>query len=86
MKDVKLWSRFGKDEDEYSPLGAETFFVKSDLGSITFVRDAQGHVRATLITAGTDKKFTSRRSSEFCNRLIQAAKGSDTILRSIRSR
>jgi hypothetical protein len=44
LKDGKLWSQFGKDEDEYLPLGSETFFVKSDLGSVTFVRDSQGHV------------------------------------------
>jgi hypothetical protein len=44
VKNGKLWSRFGRDEGEYLPLGAETFFVKSDLGSVTFVRDAQGHV------------------------------------------
>lgn len=44
VKDGKLWSRFGKDEDEYLPLGAETFFVKTDLGSVQFVRDAQSHV------------------------------------------
>jgi hypothetical protein len=46
LKDGKLWSEFGKDkdEDEYLPLGPETFIVKSDLGSVTFVRDAQGHV------------------------------------------
>jgi len=25
-------------------LGAETFFVKSDLGRVQFIRDAQGHV------------------------------------------
>jgi len=44
LRDGKLWSKFGKDEDEYLPLGSETFFVRSDLGSATFVRDAQGHV------------------------------------------
>jgi ketosteroid isomerase-like protein len=44
VKDGKLWSHFGQDEDEYLPLGSETFFVKSDLGSATFVRDAQGHI------------------------------------------
>jgi hypothetical protein len=44
VKDGKLWSQFGTDEDEYLPLGSETFFVKSDLGSITFTRDSQGHV------------------------------------------
>jgi len=44
VKDGKLWSRVGKDEDEYLPLGSDTFFVKSDLGSVTFSRDTQGHV------------------------------------------
>jgi ketosteroid isomerase-like protein len=44
VKDGKLWSRFDKDEDEYLPLGGETFFIKNDLGSVTFVRDVQGHV------------------------------------------
>ncbi len=33
-----------KDEDEYLPLSSDTFFVKDDIGSVTFVRDAQGHV------------------------------------------
>jgi len=44
VKDGKLWSRFGMDEDEYLPLGSETFFVETDLGSVTFVRDTQGRV------------------------------------------
>src|SRR5271157_3501327 len=44
LKDGKLWSQIGKDEDEYLPLGPDTFFVKSDLGSVTFSRDAQAHV------------------------------------------
>jgi hypothetical protein len=44
LRGEKLWSQFGKDKDEYLPLGSETFFVKGDLGSVTFVRDAQGHV------------------------------------------
>jgi hypothetical protein len=45
VKDGKLWSQIGKDdEDEALPLGSETFFFKDDLGSITFSRDAQGHV------------------------------------------
>jgi len=42
VKDGKLWTDFG--DEEYFPLGSETFFVKDDLGSVTFVRDAQGHV------------------------------------------
>jgi ketosteroid isomerase-like protein len=45
VKDGKLWTDFGENMDEeYFPLGAETFFVKNDLGSVTFVRDAQGRV------------------------------------------
>jgi hypothetical protein len=28
VKDGKLWSRSGKDEDEYLPLGSDTFFIK----------------------------------------------------------
>jgi hypothetical protein len=44
VKDGRLLSQSGKDEDEYLPLGGETFFIKSDLGSMTFSRDAQGHV------------------------------------------
>jgi Domain of unknown function (DUF3471) len=44
-KGGKLWTDFGEDADEECfPLGPETFFVKDDLGSVTFVRDAQGHV------------------------------------------
>jgi tetratricopeptide (TPR) repeat protein len=65
VKDGKLWTDFGENMDEeYFPFGSETFFVKDDLGSVTFVRDAQGHVTATLITAGTDRKSTPKRSSE----------------------
>jgi hypothetical protein len=44
VKHGKLWSQFPKDEDEYLPLGSETFFFRDALGSVTFVRDAQGHV------------------------------------------
>lgn len=44
VKDGKLWSQFGTDEGEYLPLSSDTFFVKDDLGSVTFVRDPQGHV------------------------------------------
>jgi hypothetical protein len=44
LKDGKLWSNLGGDQDEALPLGSETFFFKDDLGSVTFVRDAQGHV------------------------------------------
>jgi hypothetical protein len=46
VKDGKLWSRFSKekDDDEYLPLSSDTFFVKDDIGSITFARDPQGLV------------------------------------------
>jgi hypothetical protein len=45
VKDGKLWSQLGEEDgEEYFPLGPETFFVRSDLGSVTFVRDARGHV------------------------------------------
>jgi ketosteroid isomerase-like protein len=45
LKDGKLWTHFGKDMDEqYFPLGSETFFMRNDLGSVTFVRDGQGRV------------------------------------------
>jgi hypothetical protein len=45
VKGGKLWTDFGENMDEeYFPLGSETFFVKNDLGRVKFVRDAQGHV------------------------------------------
>jgi ketosteroid isomerase-like protein len=44
VKDGKLWSQFPKDEDEYLPLSSDTFFHKDEIASITFGRDAQGHV------------------------------------------
>jgi hypothetical protein len=44
LKDGKLWSNLGGDEDEALPLSSETFFFKDDLGSITFVRGDLGHV------------------------------------------
>jgi Domain of unknown function (DUF3471)/Domain of unknown function (DUF4440) len=44
VKNGRLWSQFPKDENEYLPLSSDTFFLKNDVGSITFVRDAQGHV------------------------------------------
>lgn len=44
VKDGKLWSKIGDDEGEAMPLGSETFFFKDDLGSVTFSRDARGHV------------------------------------------
>jgi hypothetical protein len=44
VKDGKLWFQLGGDGEEYFPSGSDTFFIKSDLGCVTFVRDAQGHV------------------------------------------
>ena len=45
VKDGKLWSQLGEeDEGEYWPLGSDTLVFKDDLGSVTFSRDARGHV------------------------------------------
>jgi len=46
VKDKKLWSQFTGDAEaeENFPLGSDTFFIKDDLGSVTFSRDAQGRV------------------------------------------
>ncbi len=44
VKDGKLWTQSGKDLEEYLPLGADSFFLKSELGIDKFTRDAQGHV------------------------------------------
>ena len=44
VKDGKLWSELDGEKDEYFPLGSDTFFVKSALGTSAFSRDAQGHV------------------------------------------
>jgi hypothetical protein len=46
MKDGKLWSRFSKEteDDEYLPLSSDSFFLRDDIGGVTFVRDPQGHV------------------------------------------
>jgi hypothetical protein len=44
IKDGKLWSQTGDDGDWCLPAGGETFFYKSDVGSFTFSRDAQGRV------------------------------------------
>lgn len=46
VRDGRLWSRLNDEPDdhEYLPWGEETFFIKDDLGSVTFVRDPQGTV------------------------------------------
>jgi Domain of unknown function (DUF4440)/Domain of unknown function (DUF3471) len=61
VKDGRLWSQLGKDEDEYLPLGADTFFVKSGLGSITFSRDAQGHVTGYTIHLADGQEVHSKK-------------------------
>lgn len=44
VKDGQLWTKQGEDLDEYLPLGPDKFFIKSDLGTFAFSRDAQGRV------------------------------------------
>ena len=45
VKDGRLWTRTGKDAaEEMLPMGGDAFFLKSELGTNTFVRDAQGRV------------------------------------------
>jgi hypothetical protein len=46
VKDGKLLGRMNdeSEDDEYLPLGPDTFFVKDDLGSVTFLRDSKGQV------------------------------------------
>jgi len=46
FKNGKLLARLTKEAEdhEYQPLGSETFFLADDLGTVKFVRDAQGHV------------------------------------------
>jgi len=47
VKDGKLLTRLNEESEdhEYLPLGSGTFFIKDDLGTVTFVRNAQGRVR-----------------------------------------
>jgi hypothetical protein len=44
VKDGKLWSVSDGEREEYQSGGGDSFFVKDDLGTEAFVRDAQGHV------------------------------------------
>jgi ketosteroid isomerase-like protein len=46
VKGAKLLTRLNdeSEENEYLPLGHETFFLKDDLGTVTFVRNPQGRV------------------------------------------
>jgi hypothetical protein len=44
LKNGKLSTLLDGDEDEYLPLGSDTFFIANDLGSVRFTRDASGRV------------------------------------------
>jgi hypothetical protein len=45
VKDGRLWTQTGKDAaEEMLPMGGEAFFLKGELGTNTFVRDALGRV------------------------------------------
>lgn len=44
LKDGRLWTQSGKDVGEFLPLGNDTFFLKTELGTNRFIRDAQGRV------------------------------------------
>jgi ketosteroid isomerase-like protein len=45
VKDGRLWSQSGNGApEELLPLGADSFFLRSDLGTNKFTRDAQGRV------------------------------------------
>jgi hypothetical protein len=45
VKDGKLWTQTGKDAaEEMLPMGVDAFFLKGELGTNTFIRDAQGRV------------------------------------------
>jgi len=59
LKNDKLWARLDGDEDEDLPLGADTFFIANDLGSVTFTRDASGRVTGYTDIALMDKRSTS---------------------------
>ena len=48
LKNGKPWLQLDGDEDEYLPLGSDRFFAKSDLGTVTFVRDAKGRVIGSI--------------------------------------
>jgi hypothetical protein len=59
VKDGKLWTQSGTDVEEYFPLGADSFFIKPELGIATFSRDAQGHVTGYTYLMADDRKSTS---------------------------
>jgi len=46
VRDGKLWSRLSEEQEdhEYLPLGNDTFFLRDDLGSVTFLRNAYDRV------------------------------------------
>lgn len=44
VKGGRVWSNMGGEQEEALPLGSETFFVRDDLGTMTFVREGTGRV------------------------------------------
>jgi hypothetical protein len=44
VKDGRLWTESGNDREEFLPLGADLFFLKSELGVNKFIRDARSRV------------------------------------------
>lgn len=44
LKDRRLWTQSGKDVGEFLPLGNDTFFLRTELGTNRFIRDAHGRV------------------------------------------
>jgi ketosteroid isomerase-like protein len=45
LKDGKLWTQSGSGApEEFFPLGADSFFLRNELGTNIFIRDPQGHV------------------------------------------
>jgi ketosteroid isomerase-like protein len=61
VKDGGLWSRVGKNEEEYLPLGADEFFVKSELGSVKFSRDTQRHVTGYIYQYADGQKVYNKK-------------------------
>jgi ketosteroid isomerase-like protein len=63
VKDGKLWSKMTDDAEaeENFPLSSDTFFVRDDLGSVTFSRDAQGHVTGYVYHRADGQEIHARK-------------------------
>jgi hypothetical protein len=57
VKDGTLWTQIGQSGEEYLPLSPDTFFVRDELGSATFVRDGQGHVTGYTHNGADGQEF-----------------------------